>query len=604
MKHSETSLPSTVIFTIGNRPKQDRKIVKMINEFVSTATATLLLGAVVLTSAIAIKETKPLIMDILIGRDAPKIDLQTGPIWLENTEPNVWMIDSQKYRDEYGYEKGLIAYFQKRGITGEQSLMITANLKVATQVYVLGSGERTLQDQLQERQNQAQSWLNTAWNKMQSHTPQTVKNVTLESNPIFEELLNEFNLSPVTFQAAADDLQYAYSLTSLYRSSNSLSFSSKNLQNFDPERAASMSMSDAKNHLMQAVESAGIAAYVVNYSTFEEPYLLEKSAIAIETANEELQKATGWRGAVLGLNNRVIINTEYYGMSGSARSLTNGYIWVKADWETISHEWFHTLDFLQSRYILGAYKGTTLSDYLQTDFGVLRDKYHLNERQRSLMLELKNPQFGDEDRQNYIEEIRQMRRNYKSTESRPLFMVLQSSTSIAEEKGVPETGSPWFHYRQTSVEMLNTLSFEEWAKKNKWNPKSSYIKKMWEDEKKYAEEYLYDETEMFAFAFQGYIGVLNHSTDIRFLNGDVKNSPPTYSPSMTEATLLQNNWKNYFYQLNSWWEMDTSKRLENGPPIHIHFVEPSPETDISEALTKYRNQKALLETETEQKLAP
>lgn len=607
MNKSETSIPSTVVFTIGDRPKDSRKIVKMINDFVSTSIMTLLFGGAVLTSAVAIKETKPFVLDLLVGRDAPKIAQETGPVWLENASPIVWLVDSEKYRDEYGYEKGLIGYFQNKGLTGEQAAMVTANLKVASQVYVLGSGEEKLQTQLLTRQNEARTWLNEAWRKVQTQPdPEKVKEITFKSNSIFEEFLTEFHLTPVTFQAGDSDSQYAYVLMNLLRSADSLKFKNNLLPNFDTKKAISMSMEEARDHLTQAVESAGIAAYVVNHNVLEAPYLLEKSAIAIETANEELQKATGWNGGVLGLNNRVIINTEYYSMSGSARSLPNGYISLKADWATISHEWFHTLDFLQSRYIFGAWKGTTLSDYLQTDLGSLRDKYHLNDRQRSLMLELKNPQFGEEDRQNYIQELRDLRQNYQSTQSRPLFIVLQNASDVAEKNGVPLAGSPWFHYRKTSIEMLNTLSFEDWAKNNKWDPKSEYVQKMWEDEKQYAKKYLYDETEMFAFAFQGYISVLNHSKDIRFLNGDLKDTPPTYSPTLTEAMLLENNWKNYFSNLKTWWSVDTSERFVSGPPQHVHFVEAKlPDiVSINEVFEQYRSQNRQIATKSEQKMAP
>lgn len=112
-----------------------------------------------------------------------------------------------------------------------------------------------------------------------------------------------------------------------------------------PSPPPGLTAKDAHKELEDAMVFSGLAGIRVPL-----PYLSDRRSIwdlaqTIRQAELDLRTKTGLGGPLLGLNYRVILSIGVPGTS-LTEVRENGLITVKSNLESLSHEWFHVLDFV------------------------------------------------------------------------------------------------------------------------------------------------------------------------------------------------------------------------------------------------------------------
>lgn len=97
----------------------------------------------------------------------------------------------------------------------------------------------------------------------------------------------------------------------------------------------------ARQHLVAAVQTAGVSGLRVPLPMWNSPQRIEVLAQRIEQANTQLQQLTGWSGKVLGVNNTLEISIMKPGDNCVTYQTPQGQIAISSSWEDLAHEWLH-----------------------------------------------------------------------------------------------------------------------------------------------------------------------------------------------------------------------------------------------------------------------
>lgn len=156
-----------------------------------------------------------------------------------------------------------------------------------------------------------------------------------------------------------------------------------NSQRADPSRAPmqpNATMEQARQALVNAAGHAGLRALRVPLGNWQSPAHFHNLADGLELANQELQRATGWEGRVLGLGGRIELalgeplRRDDRGAEGMAFGGRDGRVQIIAQWKTLGHEWGHGLDYVLGRQLFG--ERGTLSDGLGAAAGSQWNQAH------------------------------------------------------------------------------------------------------------------------------------------------------------------------------------------------------------------------------------
>lgn len=134
---------------------------------------------------------------------------------------------------------------------------------------------------------------------------------------------------------------------------------------------------DAKLMLQDAVFETGLKSLRVSLWDWESPERLAATAVSLKAANQDLQQATGWSGAVLGLGGRVELTigrpNVIQGANGLQISDASGRTQVITEWPSLGHEWFHAVDAVVGRNMMSFSDGSLASESLYL-IRVVKDK--------------------------------------------------------------------------------------------------------------------------------------------------------------------------------------------------------------------------------------
>lgn len=120
-----------------------------------------------------------------------------------------------------------------------------------------------------------------------------------------------------------------------------------------------VAMDQAIAAMEQAVRDAGLRSFSPSLWQMRSPEALLDTAEKLQAANAELERATGWKGQVLGLDGRVelsmgpLVEVE---VAPTAAALVaadaTGRLQMVSGWNELGHEWFHAFDHVAAREVL------------------------------------------------------------------------------------------------------------------------------------------------------------------------------------------------------------------------------------------------------------
>lgn len=294
----------------------------------------------------------------------------------------------------------------------------------------------------------------------------------------------------------------------------------------DGFEASASTLEQAKKSIELAAQEAGLAGLRLPWGTWQSPSDLSKIAQGIRQANQELSMSTGWKGQVLGLHGRVILEIGSNATQGSASTFQdeNGYIHIQSDFTSLSHEWFHALDYVLGRWEYSE-DPSLLSNELTREAAsstTYSKKPILTDRWDRLI----NPDLTEEQRKKIIEEMEAVGSIF--SDGKPLFQLLDRSRTRLQE--LSTGNSPWASFR------MNTASLA--------HPREES-----------AALYLKRPAEILAEAFathlelQGVEALKKEATQVA-----------GYTMPMEEAKYQAKGWTVFFNALSEWWHQDQMQR--------------------------------------------
>ena len=443
--------------------------------------------------------------------------------------------------------------------------MVSVTLKVASERYILGSDEPVLKSYLETRNTKARIWLDDAWEKIQQQSL-TGKPADLTANEDVENYLDHHKMSLQAWMSQSKAIK-RYSIDSMFAQERTSIYANTIQHNNITDQIAQRelkipSYQKAQNDLLKAVEESGLGALIVPGSVASSAQLMYVQSLSLQQANKDLQKITGFDGGVLGLNRRVVLHNEYSDSNGSMHVLDNGYIWIKSEWNTLGHEWFHGLDATQVRSIKGRAYNHLVSRYLdRSSLSGFQDQYKLQEKQKRLNSAVEQYTLPETESLNFSREI--AGRRLSEFEGGPLMMwALDQASQEAVANGTVKTGSSWWHYRMRAVEIAKNYPFNKWCEKNQRDAKDIQSENDWRQERERAERYLLVSSEKLAFVFQGHLEALYNNGDTKTLRGELVGQPGIYIPTVVESRHQIPLWNTYFNSLNQWWVDDQKIRMD------------------------------------------
>lgn len=485
-------------------------------------------------------------------------------VWLANDEPLVWEEAAKDaFKEKNDLETAvdfdapmLLDLFETLQMTPEQKLMVAVNYKVASERYILGSQEPQLKEFFEHRNTQSRQWLDQAWEQIQQQSL-SGQTAALKANDAVNDHLNHYNISLQQWNEKNQTAQQ-HSLIDLFKQERD---SVHRTNQSAPPVVHQTDLIQAQEMLLKAVDETGLAALVVSGSVAHDEQLMAVQAQLLEQTNVDLRRITGFDGGVLGVNRRVVLNNEHLNSNGTMQRMSNGYIWVNSNWDTLGHEWFHALDSAQIHFIKGRGRVNYLSDSIERgSLGWLKDPYDLQDKQRRLINTLQNTPLPIADHPQFINEVR-ARILHQFPAQSVMMLALDQAAQEAVNSGASSTRSSWLHYRMRAVEIAQNYSLNDWAIKTQRDPNRIEVQREWEKEKEYATSYLQFPTEKIAFMFQGYLEALAKNGDITVLSGDLAGQPGVYVPTVVESAKQKPIWNTYFSSLKQWWNADQQQRL-------------------------------------------
>lgn len=136
-----------------------------------------------------------------------------------------------------------------------------------------------------------------------------------------------------------------------------------------PDAPSRLDMAGARAELEKTVQVTGVRSLRLPVAYWERPQTLYRAAMALQSANAELETITGWKGQVLGLNGRMELAigepAEDRRADGVTMGDNSGRLQVTTEWLPLAHEWFHAFDRTLGRDVLKASTGANLSESTQ-----------------------------------------------------------------------------------------------------------------------------------------------------------------------------------------------------------------------------------------------
>ena len=408
--------------------------------------------------------------------------------------------------------------FEQLNLSPDQALEVYLNLQHATDAYVVSGAISNPQDVLPNQQQKSLDWLNEVWDKGDNDWSDI-------SSP---QLSAGFISTNAQWSNASDDEKWIMIQTLWNRRMVSSLFKVENMVTTD------LDVEGAQQYLQQTVDEVGLAGLVVPFMIKDDPSMLISLAQQLQQANQEMQRTTGLKGKVLGLNHRVILDNSNMDETAYVNNNDHGYIRMFSAWDSFSHEWYHSFDLsVRQAYI------RTKSDHA---WNVLKAIEHA-------WGGIENPSLSSEDRHAIEEEVSSVPKLRIPSNLEPHQKALIVSDNNVIDGGVPDTGSPWLHWRHNAVREIKWHDHKAWFTQT---PREIYFSSRYE---------------LMAFAFEGYHhlhqqkGKNNVSFAAHFYYS------PSYQPTPIESAAQKNTWVELFSASQQWWQEDQLERAPEHPSL-------------------------------------
>jgi hypothetical protein len=264
--------------------------------------------------------------------------------WLEM--PASPFLDVAKRADgTYSLDR-LIGAYQKAGLNAQQAQAIVHILPELSPV-LMGTDDPALGERLKASAKKTADQLAAAYPRAEKSLSSMIKSGHVpESHRVFPE--NASNWIPVRAEYLVPGAGPA------------------DLHAFD---SATRSVTEARHNLELAVLTTGLRALRVNPTNLSNSASINDLSKGLLLANQDLAKATGWHGQVLGLGGRVILTSgspppETDAAAFATTDLT-GDVNIVSDWESLGHEWLHALDYVAAQHTLTVSMAAPLTRQLQ-----------------------------------------------------------------------------------------------------------------------------------------------------------------------------------------------------------------------------------------------
>lgn len=443
-------------------------------------------------------------------------------------------------------------------LTAQQRVMLLANFKVSTEIFVYGAADKTLQKQMEKRREESQKWLDGVYNKMadryEAGYTDTAWHFDFPINDALEDTLKDNRISAYDWSRMSEQ-----NLRILEDKIVSADVVNRDALFADGITSDDKTYDKAYTRLFKAVENSGMAAVVYSRNGAHSVDFISRLASSIEQANTDLSKATGLKGKVAGLNGRVILdisNTVRHLEDTTIDVRDDGYIGITGNWETFAASWFEGLNVVKSRYIHN------------------QDHYNLLDGQKKLLNDLQNitmtPKQREEIQDEYLRRsipLQTLPDGHVSSiggleNARAVdvaVMIAQLSVRFTEK-------NDWFSVRQFATEVLEreqksdnmSQYFNKWKAMQVMSP-VSYVN--WENQLAASNEYFSNTETLLAPAFRGYMEVQYADKSIKLLGNTKTWLTPADVPTKTESRQTITQWENHFSGLQVWWNADFSSRL-------------------------------------------
>lgn len=532
---------------VGPRPSKSRALYRML-----TLGLGVTLGVMVASASIA-----PLLTSWIDGAQSRLVPGWTNavstpvakpstPVVLQSEEMSAWWTASQVMGDQAPSAQDFVALAKDQGLTPRQAYTVLLHMARADRTVVLGRDIDILKIQESERIEASAQWLRLAWEDSDSLSQLVEGDVLLQ---------NELTEQPYLWSYHQDDKEQWERVRGEWARQQSAATQLNLPHRFSPDIDPHMDVEQANAELIYAVQEVGLAALYVPAQVQSDPILLQEMTQRLRQANQELERITGWGGAVLGLNHRIVLDLGNADQSGHAVSDRFGFIRLTASWDNLAHEWLHALDFAQTQQIDKS-MSSPLSSYINLDGPLPATMKNLApvRAQHAVWQALQNPDLTESDRLAIAREAQKRKSAFEPLSTAPnrMFQALYEIDQTAPST-VPAQGSPWLHWRRSAIELM-----EE---------KSQFLIN------DPGMDYLGSPTEILAFSFHAHTSAaLSHQNEGSVLRDPLLwsgLSSVSYEPSMRESLAQQKNWTAYFKTLAPWWHNDQAQRLMINPSDRI-----------------------------------
>ena len=408
--------------------------------------------------------------------------------------------------------------FEQLDLSPEQALEVYLNLGYATDAYVISGAIANPQDVVLSQQKKSMDWLNQVWEKGDNDwstipSPQLSADI-ISANPQWE--------------TSSDDDKWSIIQTLWNRRTTSTLFKVEHTATTD------LTAQEARQYLQQTVDEVGLAAVVVPFMLKEDPRALISLAHQLQKANQEVERTTGLKGKVLGINHRVILDNSNMDQTAYVKNNDAGYILMMSGWDSFAHEWYHSFDL------------SVRQSYIRTKSPQALDALHAIDDAWS---EIENPSITPEQRRAIGAQISSFRILNVASNIPPEQKALFWADNSAVENGVPSKGSPWVQWRHDAVRQIKWHDYKAWFTQT------------------HREKYLSSRYELMAFAFEGH-HQSQHQTDKNGVSFSAEYFySPSYQPTPIESAAQKPTWDKVFLVAQRWWAQDQLERDPSHPQL-------------------------------------
>lgn len=478
----------------------------------------------------------------------------SSPVVVTPKELSPWWVAAQTQADTPPSADDFIALAQSQNLSPTEAYTVLLHMIRADRTVILGRDQDVLRIQEEQRQDISRRWLQSAWEDEGS-----LKKL-VEADPLLQKDINDHPYSWSYF--LSEDEQWER-VRAEWGRQMSAALQPSRPGHFLTKSNESLLLDQALTNLAQTVQDVGLAALYLPPQMMHDPVLIQEMDQRLRRANQELETLTGWKGALLGINHRVVMDLANSDQNGYVTTDQSGFIRMHAWWGNLAHEWFHALDFAQTQEV-GKTMSSPLSHHINLN-GALPPTWKQIApvvAQHQLWRAIQNPSLTDQDRANIAQEAR-ARRNAFGDISQTTSMMFQALYEVDQKaaSNVPVSGSPWVHWRKSASELTDEKNLAMMS-----DPGA---------------DYLVSPTEMMAFSFHAHAAAqMKNNPDGSVLRDQLlwtAVSSPSYEPTMTEALASRQNWSNYFEKTKVWWSNDQHERLMQDPSrVEVFLQDPKP----------------------------